>query len=180
MAPLFEKGMNGMKKAVFTTLMLVITCSPVLGQEKPAWITQVENVLREKERTWKIAEKDTRGAGRYFHETIILKAGSLRADIVIEVQDSLELAKELFAGEEIAFTNILEKGSVKSRLEGLGDENYMFTGKKGPRRSGNIFFRQGNVMVNVFAPAAETAKRFAKYVVDLMPPSNSRSQPGPR
>ena len=116
-----------MKKVVFTLLMLVINCAQILGQEKPSWITRVENVLREKERTWKIAEKDTRGAGRYFHETIILKAGSLRADIVIEVLDSPELAKEQFAGEEIAFTNILEKGSVKSKLEGLGDENYMFT-----------------------------------------------------
>ena len=169
-----------MKKVLFTVLMLVTSCLPIHGQEKPSWITRVENVLREKGRAWRISEKDIRGAGRYFHETIILKAGALRADISIDVLDSHELAKEQSAGEEIAFTNILEKDAFKSKLDGLGDENFMFTGKKGPRKHGNIFFRRGAVLVKVFAPSGEVARRFARYVVDQMAPADSRLQPAPR
>ena len=176
----FAREIHGMKRVMLTVLMLVAGCLPILGQEKPSWITRVENVLREKERAWRISEKDTRGAGRYFHETIILKAGALRADISIDVLDSTGLAKEQFAGEEIAFTNILEKDAIKSKLEGLGDENFMFTGKRGPRKHGNIFFRQGNVLVKVFAPSSEVARRFAKYVVDQLAPTNGRLQPTPR
>lgn len=171
-----------MKRLLLLLSLAVISVLPAhaSGQEKPSWITQVEIVLQEKERAWKISEKDTRGAGRYFHETIILRAGALRADISIDVLDSAELAREQFAGEEIAFTNILGKAAIKSKLEGLGDENFMFTGKKGPRKHGNIFFRQGNVLVKVFAPSSEIAKRFAKYVVNEMAPSNGRSQSSPR
>jgi hypothetical protein len=111
---------------------------------------------------WKIAERDIWGAGGPFHETIILKSGGLRADIIIDILDSPELAKEQFDGEEIAFTNILRSGSVKSRHEGLGDDNYVFTGRRGPRRHRNIFFRWGKVLVKVFAPSVGAADRFAK------------------
>ncbi len=141
----------------------------VTGQEKPSWVAQVEATLRAEERAWKIAERDIWGAGGSFHETIILKSGGLRADIIIDILDSPELAKEQFDGEEIAFTNILGSGSVKSRQEGLGDDNYVFTGRRGPRRHRNIFFRRGKVLVKVFAPSAEAADRFAKYVIEQLP-----------
>ena len=161
-----------MTKMKFLTLLLLIVglSANAAGQEKPSWIARLETLLREKERAWKIAEKDARGAGKYYHETIILKSGALRADISIDVLDSEEMAKEQFDGEEIAFTNILGKGSVKSELENLGDENFMFTGRRGPRRRGNIFLRRGNVLVKVFAPSAKTAERLARHVVGQMPP----------
>lgn len=148
----------------------------VIGQEIPSWVTQVECRLREEEPKWRIAEKDVRNVKGYFHEAIILKSGALRADLTITILESPERATEQFEGERIAFTNILEKDAAKSTLEGVGDENFMFT-RKGRRKYGNIFIKQGNVIVHVFAPSAETAQRFARYVVDLMPPSNSRSQP---
>lgn len=170
-----------MKRLLLLLSLAVIVVFPahISGQENPSWVTQVERVLEEKEPRWRIAEKDVRNVRGYFHEAIILKSGAFRADVTITILESPERAAEQFEGERIAFTNILEKDAAKSTLEGLGDENFMFTGK-GRRKYGNIFFKQGSVIVHVFAPAVETAKRFAKYVVDLMPPSGSRSRPNPR
>ena len=157
-----------MKRLLLLLSLAVMGGCPVLatGQENPSWVTQVERVLQEKEPRWRIAEREVRSVEGYFHEAIILKSGGVRADVIITILESPERAAEQFDGERIAFTNILKKDAAQSTLEGLGDENFMFTGK-GRRKYGNIFFKQGNVIVHVFAPAVETAKRFAKYVVEL-------------
>lgn len=161
-----------MKKVLFAVLLVISGfLVTVTGQEKPLWVTEVEHVLQEKESKWKISEKDVQNVSGYFHESIILKLGIYRADVIITILESPERATEQFEGEKIAFTNILKKGAVKSTLVGVGDENFMFT-SKGRRKYGNIFLKQGNVIIHVFAPSVGTAKRFAKYVMDLMPPSN--------
>jgi len=155
--------------------ILIVTLLNGIGQDRPSWVSQLEVRLHKEESKWTIAEKNVQSAKGHFHEAIILKSGNLRADVIIEISESATRAKEQFDGEKIAFTNILEKDAVKSTLEGLGDENVMFTAK-GKRNAGNVFLIQDNILVKVFAPSAETAKRFTKHVVDLMPPSNNGLQ----
>jgi hypothetical protein len=158
---------------MFVMIVVICICPGTAGQDRPAWVSQLEVLLQKQESKWTLIDKDVRSGRGYFHEVIKLKLGSLRAEVSIEILESAEQAREQFEGEEIAFTNILEKHAVKSRLDGLGDENFLFTGR-GKRKNGNIFLIQSNVVVKVFAPSAETAKRFTRYVVNLMPPSNRR------
>jgi hypothetical protein len=138
-------------------------------------VSQLEVLFQKQEPKWTLTNNEVRSGRGYFHVVIKLKSGGLRAEVSIQILESAEQAREQFDGEKIAFTNILEKNAVKSTLEGLGDENFMFTGK-GKRKPGNVFLIQDNIVVTVFAPSAETAKKFTKYIVDLMPPSNKALQ----
>ena len=162
-----------MTRITFSAVLVVGLFIFTAGQDKPLWVSQLEVLIQKEESEWTISDKDVQGTKGHFHEVIILKSGGLRADIIIDILESATRAKEQFDGEKIAFTNILEKDAVKSALEGLGDENFMFTGK-GKRKAGSVFLVQDNIVLKVFAPSAETAKRFTKYVVDLMQPSNKR------
>jgi hypothetical protein len=170
----FRDGM--MTRITFSAILIFGVFIGVAGQDRPSWVSQLEVLLRKEESKWTITGTDVQSAKGHFHEAIILKSGSLRADVIIDIWDSAMRAKEQFDGEKIAFTNILEKYAVKSTLEGLGDENFMFTAK-GKRNAGNVFLIQDNILLKVFGPSAETAKTFTKHVVDLMPPPNKRLQP---
>ena len=161
-----------MKQAIICCLLILASgnlLSPAYAQEKPTWLREVELVLQ-KEPRWKIKETNFLPINMptVFNEAIVLKSGPLRADITISASPSEEWAKDGFEQERIAFSSILEKHARAPRVPGLGDDNYMFVGRK---RS-SLFFRQGRVLVKVFAPSVETAKRFARHVADKIPPSN--------
>jgi hypothetical protein len=161
-----------MKHAIICCL-LILASSNLLpaasAQDKPAWLREVELVLQ-KEPRWKMKEVKFVPINMpiVFNEVIVLNSGPLRTAISINATPSEEWVKDGFEQERIAFSDILGKTTRAARVEGLGDDNYMFVGKK--RTS--LFFRQGKVMVKVFAPSVETAKRFARYVADSIPPSN--------
>ncbi len=162
-----------MLKHAIICCLLILASSSLLpsasAQDKPAWLREVEIVLQ-KEARWKIKEINfvPINMPTVFNEAIVLKSGPVRADISINAVPSEEWAKDGFEQERIAFSDILGKHARAERVPGLGDDNYMFVGKKRT----NIFFRQGKMMVKVFAPSAETARRFARYVADRIPPSN--------
>ncbi|HEV2915300.1 MAG TPA: hypothetical protein VGX92_18620 [Pyrinomonadaceae bacterium] len=158
-----------MSKAIICGFLLTLCglVQPAFAQDKPSWLREVELLLR-KEPRWRVQEVQALGVPELFNETIILKSGPLRADVSIGIRRSAEWAKDEFEQGRIAFTDISRKTSRQSRLPDLGDDNYMLVGKK--KRNGSIFFRKDNVLVTVFAPSVETAKRFARYVADRIPP----------
>jgi hypothetical protein len=161
------------KQAIICCLLILASSSlaqTANAQEKPVWLREVELVFQ-KEPRWKI--KEIKFTAVYlptlFHEVIVLKSGPLSAEITIDAHPSEEWVKDGFEQERIAFSDILGKHARATHVPGLGDDNYMFGGKK----RASIFFRQGKVTVKVFAPSVETAKRFARYVADRIPPSSA-------
>jgi hypothetical protein len=143
----------------------------IKAQETPEWVTNLQAVLSKQEHQWKITAKDFLSLPPgYFHGVIKLTAGANRSEISIDIHRTPEQAQEQFDGEKIAFTNILKKGSAKSSIEGLGDDNYMFIGN----RNGyvNLFLIQGNVLIKLFAPSIATTKRLVRYIAACIPPSN--------
>jgi hypothetical protein len=159
-----------MKKACLSSLIFFMFYFPitVLAQDKPSWVSEVETVLEKKEPKWKVADRRMQGGPQEFIGSITLKSGALRADITIHIRGSAQYAKEQFDEEKIAFTQVTGDWATQVKLPALGDDNYMLVGKRKKRWS-NIFFRQGNVLVKVFAPDAVTAKRFAQYVAERIP-----------
>jgi len=137
------------------------------AQEKPAWVDNLEALILKHERKWKIADKHVASVPTFFHEVIKLTSGANRTEIRIDIHRSAEQAKEQFDGEKIAFTNILSKEAARSSIEGLGDDNYMFIGKR--KRNVSLFFIQGTVVVNVSAPSIAITKRFVRYITDSVP-----------
>jgi|GEM_PF-3380210 len=165
-----------MKQAILCCLLILASGNllpTANAQDKPAWLREVELVLQ-KEPRWKIKEIKFVPIvmPTVFNEAIVLNSGPLRTDISISATPSEEWARDGFEQERIAYSDILGKTARAARVPGLGADNYMLVGKK--RTS--LFFRQGNVMVKIFAPSVETAKRFARYVADRIPPSNDSSK----
>ena len=158
---------------LFAVILAICIGTAVAVQDRPLWVSQLDVLFQKQQPEWTIADKGVQNINGYFHEVIKLKSGRRRVEVSIDILESPEQAKEQFEGEKIAFTNILEKDAVKSSLDGLGDENFVFTGKR-ERKHSNVFLIQGNVVLKVFAPSAETAKRLTRYVVALIPPSNTR------
>jgi hypothetical protein len=149
-------------------LVVICSCTAKAAQESASWVSRVELTIAKQEPQWTIADKQVQDIRGYFHEVLKLKSRGLHVEINIGILPSAKEAKEEFDGQKIAFTNILEKDAVKSRLDGLGDDNFMFSGR-GKLKSGNVFLLQDNVVVQVFSNSAEMARRFVKYVVDLIP-----------
>jgi len=149
-------------------IVVIYMCVLAVGQDRPAWVSNLDAVIAKQEPSWSVSEKKVNDVSGYFTELLKFKSGSLGIEIHIENFSSAKEAKEAFDGQKIAFTDILQLDATKSTLEGLGDENYMFT-EKGKLRKASLFLLQNNVVVKVFASSADIAMRFTKYVVDLIP-----------
>ena len=155
-------------RVISTIVVGFYMCTAIGAQDKPSWVSDLEVVLAKQQPEWTISDNDVNGVPGYFTQVLKLRSKGLRVEINIAVSKSPNEAKEEFEGQKIAFTNILQTTAIKSTLDGLGDENFMFT-DRGKVKTANVFLLQGNVVVKVFAPSAEIAKRFTKYVVDLIP-----------
>ncbi|HJU54464.1 MAG TPA: hypothetical protein VJ715_07835 [Pyrinomonadaceae bacterium] len=158
-----------MKKRLLSAWVLLLCCAVnVLAQDKPSWVVEVEDVFKKKEPKWKIERIIVNGGVPIFSESITFKSGGYRANVHLTIWDSLKNAQDVLEAEIIAYESTRKSRVTKTRLENLGDENYMWPNLN---RDGwtMIKFRKGTVIVRVFAPSVAMAKRFAQYVVERIP-----------
>lgn len=152
-----------------TVGLLVLCCAVnVFAQDKPSWVTQVEDTFRQKERKWKIEDTIVRDEETFFDESITLKSGGYRANVHLTIWDSTKNAQDVFEAEAVAYDNTMGARVSKTRLANLGDENYIWPNLN---RQGwtMIQFRKATVLVRVYAPSVATAKRFAQHVLARIP-----------
>ena len=137
------------------------------AQDKPRLFSNVEGILQTRDRTWRIERVLTGQTADPLSESIKLREGRREALIEISIWRRLQDAREVFAGQVIAFDNVPGKRAVKRSLRGVGDENYMWTN---PRSDAwpTIYFRKGNVFVSVFAPSVPVATKFAEQVLEQL------------
>jgi len=154
-------------RLISVVIVVIYMCVLAVGQDRPAWVSNLDAVIAKQEPSWIVSEKKVNDAPGYFNELLKLKSGSLGLQIHIEISTSKE-AKEAFDAQKRAFTDILQMTGTRSTLDGVGDENFMFT-EKDKLKGASVFLLQGNVVVKVFASSADIARRFTKYVVDLIP-----------
>ncbi|HEX8175641.1 MAG TPA: hypothetical protein VF543_11035 [Pyrinomonadaceae bacterium] len=150
-------------------LLLIILClsSNVLAQDKPQFITKVEQVFREKEPAWKVQRINVINTNDPFQQSITFHLGKNQALVDISIWKREKDARDVFEGESIAFDNIMGKRKIKGSLPNLGDENYIWT-NRGSTAWPTIKFRKGKINVTVFAPSVAIAKRFAQHIFGQM------------
>lgn len=154
-----------MKRRTFL-LLLSLTCLPQFlpAQEPPELFHGIERAFREQEPAWKVEQSrpaetsDPRGG------SITLRSGKGQASVDVRVWRREQDAREVFEAESRAFGNTAGRRMLKGAVPGLGDESHVWT-HRGSEAWPMLRFRKGNVNVQVFAPTAATAKRFARRVL---------------
>jgi hypothetical protein len=149
--------------AATTALLLLAAPATSFAQQQPQLFTDIERVLREKEPRWKTEQVSVKTEADPLSQNIVLRAGGQQAAIAINLWAREKDARDVFAAHATAMSNT-RKGSRRSRLPNLGDENYIWT-NPGSAAWPTIHFRQARVHVTVFAPSVTVAKRFARHIL---------------
>jgi hypothetical protein len=152
-----------MRKLTYNLVLFVLLFSPVriYGQEIPVLVTRLEKVFKQNEPKWKLQRPYVQLRPPVMH----LKSSLGDALIYVEIMESAKAAGEAFEGNTIAFGNTMGGRGRRAKLPNFAEENYIFTGFVVGGTT-TIFFRQGNIFINVSAPNKSIAKRFALLVLN--------------
>ena len=152
------------KSIVFVLGLLFYSSAALVGQNASSIIEKLEKITTEKEPDWKLDRKLPSD------QIIVLRwsSGEDRIFLSIFLTDSSERAKEAYADSIRRMNGESGADTTRSSVPDLGEENQLWGGNN-PGRSARLVFRQGKVQVLLFAPTAEVAKRFGRYVLEVLP-----------
>ena len=134
-------------------------------EQSPDLFTRVERAFSEQEPDWKLEESRASETTDPTGRDILLRSGETQAAVSVKVWRREQDSREVFAAESLAFDNTRGKRMVKGSVQGLGDENHLWT-NAGTDAWPMLTFRKGRVNVLVFAPSTDVAKRFARRVLE--------------
>jgi hypothetical protein len=168
--------MTKINKIIFIFTLAFCFSLSCFAQNKPAWITLLEDNLKQKEAQWKIEKADgvTSQNGAYDY-VFILKSGESKTSIQVtkspDVSDLEECAMQgMFADGVALFSKNMGKSVEKVKLENFGDEGFIWTNlNKDNSTMTMIKFRKKDIFVSVYATSEKAARDFAGYVVEQMP-----------
>lgn len=158
-----------MKSIIFIAALLLGNYSTlIVAQDGLSLMQKLERVTKEREPQWNL---DRKLPGE---KLVVLRWSSNEGQVFmsITVTDSPDRAKEIYERSLARLNEQLGAGATKSTLPNLGAENQLWTGYNNDG-SAAMQFRQGKVHVLLFAPSEDVAKRFSRYVNDLIPSSRS-------
>ncbi len=158
------------KKSIIFVAALLLCNYPTLliAQDSLSLMEKLERVTKEKESQWKLDRKLPS------EKLIVLRwsSGEARVFMSIAMTDSPGKAKEIYESSVARLNEQLGNKGTKSKVPNLGAENQLWTGYNNDG-SAAMQFRQGKVHVLLFAPSEDVAKRFARYVADLLSTSET-------
>lgn len=160
-------------------LWLLILCAPqsLLAQERPKLFSRIEQVFREKEPAWKVEQILPHYLTPVLSEEMVFRSARGQALVDVGIWEREKDARDVFTAHSIAFDDSpMGRRKVKGSVPHLGDENHIWT-NRGSTAWPTIKFRQGNVLVTIFAPTVAIAKRFAQHVFTQITELNN--SPGP-
>lgn len=156
-----------MKKLIFILTLIFGFSLNCFAQNKTAWIDALENDFKSSE-TWNLDIKSERSASDYYEYDFNLKNGAQIVNIQIQIlKDSSNIEKR-FAETVENLTNGMGRFSTRTKLKDFGDEAFMWinVNKNGWTM---IRFRKSNVFVEIFSLSEESARFFAKDVLEQIP-----------
>ncbi|MBC8029532.1 MAG: hypothetical protein H7Z16_05420 [Pyrinomonadaceae bacterium] len=136
----------------------------LIAQDGPSLIEKLDRVTSEKEPQWKLDRKlptDTLVVLRW-------SSGEERVFMSITLAGSPGKAKEIYHNSVARMNDQLGSKGTRSTVPNLGAENQLWTGHNDDGSTA-MQFRQDKVHVLLFAPSEDVAKRFGRYVADLLP-----------
>ena len=156
-----------MKKAlIFAIVILSFSAVSAVAQGKPAWISDVETAIKQKEPTLKIGAHLADENPSSYSESFKLQKSGLTGSVEITIYKILSNPEETFGGRVTVFDNLLR--IKRSKLTGIGDEAYMWAGNNADDYA-TVFFKKGKTFVSVFLPGKAMAQRVAKLVASHIP-----------
>ena len=157
--------MRKLSLATTAALLLLAALGNSFAQgSQPQLFTDIERALREREPQWKTERVYARTETDPLGLDIVLRAGKQQAAIAVNLWTREKDARDVFTAHATVMSDT-RKGSRRSRLPNLGDENYIWT-NPGSAAWPTIHFRQSRVHVTVFAPSITVARRFARHILE--------------
>jgi hypothetical protein len=158
-----------MNKRLANLAILLLLCfsMSVNAQDSTYLRANIKDSILYKEPTWKF-ENDTiipfGEIGDYESLILIWTSGDSHVSAIILIHPSVQSASYMFNNFRI---DGLRMKLSEERVPNLGDNNRMWDGE-GTKEVG-VYFRRGNVIVNVAALSKKTAKDFAHHIADCIP-----------
>ena len=152
-----------MKKCIALLALLICTSVTLVGQDPSSIIKDLEKLTGEKEPTWKLDRKLPAD------QIVVLRwsSGEERIFLSIFLTGSSEDAKRAYAGSVRKMSDEAPSDVTRSSVPDLGDENELWSATNAGR-SARLLFRKGKTHVLLFAPTDDVAKRFGRYVADVL------------
>lgn len=147
--------------------MLLCFSTVVVAQDGLSLFTRIESVTQRKEPKWNLEKKT-------IYDTLLSIQWSSdegRVLVTLAITQSDEGSKAEYKKNVSEFEEGMDAKVSRTEWKALGDEGYLWIGYN-DRGMSSVFFRKDRVVVHVFAPSSEVAKRFAQHVADQIPPSN--------
>lgn len=150
-------------------VLMIMLCvsTTVVAQDNTALFSRIENAIRQKAPNWKLEKMQISKNGKYVYYR--WKSGRSSVTVLMLAHTSSEeVAKNFNAIVDDLEIHGLKMRMLRSSLQKLGDENYLWEGYYDKKVTG-VYFRKGKVIVNVSASSIEMAKQFALHVADEIP-----------
>jgi hypothetical protein len=152
---------------IFAAMVLSVFIANGVAQSRHEWIGKVKETIKLEEPAWKIDGSIVNNDGAHYAESIRVKKGSYTGVVEITVYDILTNPEETFTGLVTVRDN-LSRRQKKTRIEGLGDEAYMWAGSNADDYT-SIYFKKDKTFVSIYLPGRTTAQRIAKHVGAKIP-----------
>jgi hypothetical protein len=140
--------------------ILLCLPTPATAQEKPEFFSRAEQVLK-RAHPWRIESVDFDNTSDPSIDKISLRAAGKQAKIDVCILKKVEDARGMF--EALATPVTKSEGIQRKIIPGLGDENYIWTGRRDSWAELN--FRRGILVVRIHAPSEIVAMRFAQMIL---------------
>lgn len=155
--------------AALLGLVLALMSSPVwqvvtTAQEGESLFLRIDRAIKEKEPDWKLDQKHERKGAehKYFMHGWTLGQEYV-STTTFQMTDSTEAAK----GIKDFIRSPVSVPVRITEVHGLGDEAYTSgEGPYGKKGSGTLIVRRVNLLIRLDASSLETAKRFARHMLE--------------
>jgi hypothetical protein len=161
----------GSKLIIFTLLLTMLALMPpgrwqtvATAQKEESLFSRIVRAIELKEPDWKIAQKEERkGAEQKYYNQGWTQGDEYVSTSTYQLTDSTAATKAM---EEFIHSPVSAPVHIR-KVPDLGDEAYTIGespyGKKG---AGTLVVRRVNIMIRLDASSLETAKRFAKHMLE--------------
>jgi hypothetical protein len=149
--------------ACLLTIPVLVPQPLAQAQHTLATLHLIERVAKDKEPRCNLAHISIRKNQEENYAYLIWKCDELEVRVDVNEYDSLEDVR--ITPKSLMTANF----RLATRLSGIGDEAFFLGEGSYSKGRFNVIFRKGKVRMDVTAPSADVAQRFARHFADSLP-----------
>ena len=153
------------KLRVACLLMILVLVPLPLAQAQHTLGTLhlIERVAKDREPTCNLAHISVRKNQEENYAYLIWKCNE--QEVRVDVNEYVSVEDVRITPQSLLTANF----RLATRLSGIGDEAFLLGEGSYSKGSINVIFRKGKVRMDVTAPSADVAQRFARHFADALP-----------